>query len=544
LVGGGFFGPVLELSPDGENLVLVGSQNGRSLLYLRALDRVEAQVMAGTEGARRPFFSPDGNWLAFFADGKLKKISLAGGAPVVIGNVPGTPMGGSWAEDGSMVFSSLGPWGLSRLPAEGGSVESVTSIDAGSGELGHYFPELLPGSRAILFTTLRPQRLTVEVLSLDTGERKVLVEGGQSPQYVPSGHLLFYRAGSIQAVPFDEDRLETAGSPTVVVENVHLQAQYSVSRDGTLAYLPSTLTETLASLVLVSRTGSENILPLRPERYVPHPRLSPDGHMVAVAVGAEGAGSDLWIVDLARDLPTRFTFSQGEPSSVRPVWSADGNKVFFTSNLGGTYNIFVKPADASSRAEQLTTGAYRVPTSVSSDGKFVIFRQLSERTGWDLGMLILDGERETRLLLETEFDEHTGMLSPDQRWLAYVSNESGRDEVYLRAFPEFGRRWQVSLEGGDEPMWSRDSEELFYRDGHKMMAVPIAREPELTIGKPVQLFENSYASSFYSGAPSSNYDVSRDGRFLMIKSAESVDRPQVRVVLHWFEELRRLAPPP
>jgi len=268
------------------------------------------------------------------------------------------------------------------------------------------------------------------------------------------------------------------------------------------------------------------------------PRLSPDGQRLAVAIpGANG--SDIWLLEVARGTLTRLTL--GEGLNERPIWSRDGERVLFGSTRGeGIYNIFSRPADGSGTAEQLTTGAHRVPTSVSSDGKTIVFRQNSDTTGFDIGMVRLEGEREPEMLLLTPFDEHTGLLSPNDGWLASVSNESGREEIYLTPFPGPGGKWQISTAGGTEPLWSRDGRELFYRSGEKMMAVTISTEPELTPGKPTLLFEGRYQGQ--SANPSSNYDVARDGRFVMIRTEGSTESTQINVVLNWSEELKRLVP--
>ncbi|HEX9724139.1 MAG TPA: hypothetical protein VGC53_07630, partial [Vicinamibacteria bacterium] len=253
-------------------------------------------------------------------------------------------------------------------------------------------------------------------------------------------------------------------------------------------------------------------------------------------------GYDVWVLELGRGTLTRLTF--GEGSSTRPLWSPDGERVLFDSNrVEGTYNIFSQSADGSGTAEQLTTGAYRTPTSVSSDGKTIVFRQNSDTTtGRDIGMVRLEGERKPEMLLQTPFEEHTGMLSPDDRWLAYVSNESGREEIYVTPFPGPGGKLQISTEGGTEPLWSRDGRELFYRSGEKMMAVAISLEPELTPGKATLLFEGRYQTGLVGANPASNYDVARDGRFVMIRAEEGSGPPQINVVLNWFEELKRLVP--
>jgi Tol biopolymer transport system component len=266
-----------------------------------------------------------------------------------------------------------------------------------------------------------------------------------------------------------------------------------------------------------------------------NPRLSPDGQRLALTVLQ--TGYDVWVLDVTRDTMTRLTFDAA--SDARPLWSADAERVFFTSRRAGPQDIFWKLADGSGDAEQLTAGAYRVPTSVSSDGKTLVFREQSMGGDWDIGTVSVDGDGEPEVFLDTPFSEHSGMLSPDDRWLAYVSDESGRDEVYVRSFPDAGGKVQVSTEGGIEPMWSRDGRELFYRNRYRMMAVSVTEEPELVLGDPVMLFEEPYALE--GGNPNANYDVAADGRFVMI-GVTPAEATQLHVVRNWSEELKLLAP--
>ncbi len=343
--------------------------------------------------------------------------------------------------------------------------------------------------------------------------------------------------------------METLGSPVPVVEGVmHLAngpAQFRVSESGSLVYVPGSAGILAQSkLVWVDRQGTKAPF-TGVQTYRPHPRISPDGKRLAVGIGSI-ARADVWILELALGRLTRLTFEGGNN---KPLWSPNGERILFMSNRTGLPQVFAKPADGSGVAEQLTTESYRVPTSISSDGKTIVFRQNSSDTGMDIGMLRLEEDREEVMLIQTSFDEHTGKLSPNDRLLAYVSNESGRDEVYVRPFPGPGGRWQVSAEGGTEPMWSRDGSELFYRNGDMMMAVEVALEPEFTAARPSLLFTGRYESGVGLdsrdgvGNPSSNYDVSPDGqRFVMIEMAEGDLPIQAILALNWFEELKRLAP--
>ena len=532
------------LSPDGKTLALVGQMpGGNTQLYIRPLDNLEATPLSGTEGAYLPFFSPDGRWLAFFTAGALKKVSVSGGAALTIAEAP-SPRGGTWGPDDTIVSTPTGATGLYRVPASGGTPVELTELS--EGEQSHRFPRFLPNGKAVLFMIQAQggtfDDATIEAVLLDTGERKVLHRGGTYPRYASSGHLLYAREATLFAMPFDAERIEPTGEPTPVIEGVGAtgigEALFSVADDGSLVYVPGVGAAAESKLVWVDRQGVEQPVAETLRAYL-DPRLSPDGQRLAVAI-SDADGYETWLLELGRGTLTRLTF--GEGLSMRPLWSPDGERVIFASNREGNWDIFSKPADGSGTAEQLTTGAYRIPTSISSDGKSIVFRQNSDPSGRDIGMVRLEGESEPEMLLQTPFHEDTGMLSPDDRWLAYVSNESGREEIYARPFPGPGGKLQISTEGGTEPMWSRDGRELFYRTGNKMMAIAIATEPELAPGRPTLLFEGRYLSGVSTGNPATGYDVAPDGRFVMIRADEASGPTQIHVVLNWFEELKRLVP--
>jgi serine/threonine-protein kinase len=308
-----------------------------------------------------------------------------------------------------------------------------------------------------------------------------------------------------------------------------------------MAYVPGSAKLTFnRTLVWVDRHGEEQPLN-QAARGFNYPRISPDGQQLAVSISDSGVGYQIWTLELTRGTLSRLTF-EGITNS-RPVWSPDGGRIFFVSNRGGpaTFDIFSKRVDGSGPAEQLTSGTYRVPSSLSSDGKMLIFQEERTLFGSDIGMLRLEGEHEPELLLDTPFSAHSGKLSPDDRWLAYVSNESGREEIYLRPFPGLRARVQVSTEGGTEPMWSRNGSELFYRNGDQHMAVSVSTDPELALGKPSLLFEGQYETS-RRDLSESNYDVAPEGRFIMLRRDETAESSEIVVVTNWFEELKRLVP--
>jgi len=541
---------VVALSPDGTRFVYAANEQ----FYLREMDQLEPAPIRGTDGGREPFFSPGGQWVGFWANGNLRKVSVTGGAPVSLCEC-GNPYGASWGADDTIVFGQ-GPAGILRVSTNGGTPEVLIPMDSEKGERGHG-PQMLPDGRTVLFTlstTPSWDESQIVTQSLETGERRVLIEGGRDARYVPTGHLVYALAGTLLAVPFDLERLEVTGDPVPVVEGVGRAragaAHASFSDSGSLVYVPESSLISLSfafarELVRVDREGNASLLTETLGEWET-PRFSPDGQRLAVRKVDETGQQDVWLLELSRGTLTRLTFEGGH----HPLWSPHGERVLFTLDRVEGTNIFSQPADGSGSAEQLTTGpGQRYPAAITSDGKTLIFRQGGDtvevlQPSLDIGMVRLEGESEPEMLLDTSFDEHTPKLSPDDRWLAYVSNESGRDEIFVTRFPT-GGKWQISTEGGREPMWSRNGLELFYRNGEKMMAVDVSAGPG-SAGKPTLLFEGPYDLKIGSGV--TNYDVTPDGQgFVMIRAperpAESSGPPQqINVVLNWFEELKRLVP--
>jgi eukaryotic-like serine/threonine-protein kinase len=375
---------------------------------------------------------------------------------------------------------------------------------------------------------------------LRTHERRVLISGGAQAHYLSTGYLAYFRAGTLMAVPFDPAHFEVKGDPTPVVEGVmsnNNAAQFAISDEGSLAYLPTGPTETqLNKLVWVDRKGVSQPLS-GPSGGYRFPRLSPDATRIALQIGT--TKTDIWVYDVTRETLTPLT---SDGISNWPIWTPDGKRVTFTSNRGGHQNIFWKFADGSGSEERLTTSEHvQTPRSWSSDGQMLVFSDTDPNTGEDIWLLTMQGGRNPRPLIRTKFDEGWARLSPDNRWLAYVSKESVRPEVYLRQFPEPGGRWQISPEGGTEPVWAHNGRELFYRSGDKMMAVDLTTQPTLRVGKPHQLFESA---EYTRVSTTPNYDVSPDDkRFLMIKSSEQQNAStQIIVVLNWFEDLEQKVP--
>ena len=539
---------VVAVSRDGRQLAYVTLADQR--IYVRRIDRLEATPIAGTEGGTSPFFSPDGNWLGFWSDRQLRKVSLAGGAPIELCPAR-TLYGASWSPDDRIVFGQA-HHGIFEVPAAGGVPQLLVAPDPKKGEIAVEGPQLLPDGKSLLFTLLHAgenwDRASVVLQRLDTGERTTLVEGGTDPRYVPTGHLLFVRGSQLHALPFDLEARAVRGAPVPVLDNLRRAFMYetgsghfSVSQNGTLVSVlaPPTVPNTL---VWVDRSGAEEPLPM-PERLYNHPRLSPDGRRVVVDTLIT---QDIWIYELARGTMTRLTTQQ---TNLHPIWSADGRSVIFDANLG--LALKQKAVDGSQPAALVAADETRhlTPVSASPDGRTLAAELSDDFFTYDIAVVSLEGEGDVRpIIASPEFRETSPLFSPDGRWLAYVSDETGVDEVYVQPYPGLDRRWLVSKGGGVEPMWSRTGTELFYRTGlaaSVMMAVPVSTESGFEAGEPEQLFAAA-PGIYLSEGPGAHpiYDVSPDGqRFLMIKWSHldySLDK--IDVTLNWFEELEQLAP--
>ncbi|MDA2924960.1 winged helix-turn-helix domain-containing protein, partial [Acidobacteria bacterium AH-259-L09] len=548
----------LAISPDGRRIVYVARRDGTTQLYVRPLDEVVARPIPGTEGAEAfPFFSPDGESLGFFADGKLKRVSLKGGAPMTLCEAGPRWLGGAWNSQGTIVFSAgteTDPFGLYRVSATGGEPESLATPDTEKGELRYTCPKMLPGGKALLFDVRDTDgRHQIRVLSLETGEQKIVVEESINAYYAPTGHLVYQQTRwadnnggnwSVVASLFDLERLEVMGASVPILDNVR-GVDYSLSGDGTLVYIQAPATRMWmlgdSSLVWVDREGRERVLSQESRKYR-RPRLSPDGKQVALEVfNEEENGRDVWIYDLEADVFRRLTFDEDREASLS--WTLDGKWITFVSR-GGLYR---KRADGSRPTELLLKSPLPLPLrdlSWSLDRSTLAFSHRG-----DIWVLPMDGDKEPQPLITSPSEQGAPVFSPDGQYLAYSSTETGLNHVFVRSYPEPDVKWLVSDEegGGKRLVWSPDGRELFYRSaspGGKMMVVPIATEPTFKAGKPRVLFEGAYLVF---------YDISPDGqRFLMIKWQTEGGRKHsitdgtptrlIIVVQNWFEELKRLVP--
>jgi len=517
-------------------------------IYLRAIGQGTARPLGGALGSG-PFFSPDGKWLGFWhaPTGTLRKVAVTGGAPVKICNAVSGIAGATWGPDDTIVFAWFD---LFRVPASGGTPTTLLKVDEGRGERFFRHPSFLPSGRAILFTVGMADSYSYDdadigVLSLDTGKKRILVRGGTSPRYAPSGHLIYARAGTLLAVSFDPEKLEVTGQPFPVANGVFMSANtgmaaFSISATGDLAYAAGPEERGTRIPVWVDKKGHKSALPVKPQSFL-HPRLSPDGRQLAIEV--EGASHDIFTYDFARGgEPTKMSF---DGASHWPSWTPDGRRLTFRSWKTGTMTMWWMPADRRSEPELLTNiGSMQSPESWSPDGKTLAFTQMNDpQSGSDIYTLSLDGDQKPHALLQTKFSEGSPKFSPNGAWLAYSTNESGQPEVWAMAYPA-GERIRISTNSGTDPVWRHDGRQLYYRLGDQMIVVDISYRPSLHASKPRVLWRGNYlagagSSCGMAGPTSANYDVTPDGeRFLMIEDASSTaESERLRVVSNWSVEL-------
>jgi serine/threonine-protein kinase len=531
--------PQIALSPDGALLVYSAIRNNVRELYLRHIDSLDTKAIPGTEGGEQPFFSPDGQWVGFFARGKLRKASINGGAAQTLCDVSNM-RGGAWGSDEKVYFAPTPLSGLWRVAASGGQPEQVTKLERQNGEVSHRFPQILPGAKQILFevwTGPGAEERHVDVQSLDTGERHLLIQGGIAPRYVSAGYLIFPRDQSLMAVPFNIGRLAVTGDPVQLAEHALQRegTQYAVSDSGRLAVITGGVGGREGHLVWVSRKGEVEQLPIPPRNYQGEAVLSNDGRYAAI--GMNGATIGLWIYDFARSTLAPLVTPNG--SSQTPVWSPDGKHIAYRATRKGFRNLFWKSVDGIGDEERLTTSdSFQTPSSWSPDGRWLAFAENDPATRGNIWMIDMTGDRKPTPFIRTAASESNPHFSLDGRWIVYVSDESGRSEVYVSSFPGPPSKILISNNGGNEPMWSRNKRELLYRNGAKMMAVDVSFTPTFSAGTPHLLFEAPY---YFSPNGVTAFDTSLDGeRLLMIRSSETDSAPtQIDVVINWFEELKQ-----
>ena len=532
------FGLGSALSPDGRSLVFVGTREGKQLLWFRVLAGFEARPLPNTDGAVNPFWSPDNKSVGFFADNKLKRIEVASGAVKSLCDTSTVePLGGgSWSPEGVILFATDAHGPLYRVSEAGGVPTPATEFEKAHTETAHLFPEFLPDGRHFLFFVLAGElgQDGIAVSSLDSKERKLLIPNASRAVYAPPGFLFFARGGTLAVQPFDADRLRLSGEPLPVAEKV--EYDFSAAGNGILAYRAGA--SDVRQLCWFDRSGRELAKVGKPGDYG-DPSLSPDGTRLAIDVGGWTPVGDIWLLDLARASFSRFTSHPKDDAT--PVWSPDGREIVFASNRNGPFDLYRKDASGAGREELLfRSDADKFPADWSRDGKYLIYYTVDPKTKADLWVLPMSGERKPTPFLQTEFNEANAVFSPDGRWVAYNSDESGMPEIYVRPFPRSGGKWQISTQGGVQTAWRSDGKELYYvAPDRKIMAVEVKPGNLFSAGLPVPLFEAPIRAEGITEYRSS-FVVSPDGeRFLVSTIAEEAARAPITVVVNWASELKR-----
>lgn len=539
----------LAISPDGRLLAFVArGPDLRTQLWVRRIDSPTAQTLGGTEGAFAPFWSVDSRSVGFFADGKLKKIAAAGGPAITLCELPGslgTVTGGTWNQDDVILFGTSGG-GLHRVSASGGAPTVVTKIEGETGD--HLLPWFLPDGQRFLYrassSQTNSQGSEIRIGSLESGEHSTLLKEVSQAMY-SQGYLLFTRDSTLMAQEFDVERLKLVGGTVPIAEQVLTgsgggNSTFSVSTNGVLVY-QTRVVRSPSRLAWLGRSG-KLLGPIVGEGYYTDVDLSRDDRWAAVTISGESIRSgDIWLVDLVRGLPSRFTFD--EAGETTAIWSPDGNRVVFNSAPKGRLDLFEKAASDTGQAQALVVdGRDKYPFSWSDDGRFILYGAVGGSSGQDLWVLPLDGNRKPFTFAPTSFNESEGNFSPDTRWIAYVSNESGRQEVYVAPFPGPGRKWPISTAGAaGYPRWRSDGRELYYIAGDRqLMAVPMnITGAELEVGAAKPLFE--IPPLIRRVAVRYPYDVSTDGtRFLVNQSLQGVEADSpLTLVVNWTEGLKK-----
>jgi Tol biopolymer transport system component len=532
------------LSPDGTRIVFGARANGKVELWVRRLDSPTAQLLPGTENASIPFWSPDSRWVAFGQENKLKKIDIQGGPPVGVADFPAALRGGSWNKDGIILVGLNAQGPILRVPAVGGMVAPAASLDKGQEELSQRRPWFLPDGRHFIYYTRVPgSDMPVSVGSLDEpGKPGKVVAQAQSSVVYAQGHLLYVRDNTLMAQPFDVDRLETTGEAVPVAERISTvstsrYAAFTVSPDGSLVYLADVFGGQ-SRLVWKDRQGTLLGNLGEPTGAISDVELSPDGKRVATAITG-ATNSDIWIYDVSRELPSKFTFDGRSHSA--PMWSPDGDTVYYTAVLSGTFDLVRQALDGSSREETLLTDSVsKIGSSVSPDGMSLVYNANSSSRPPTLFVLPLahlkgSAKPEPHAFLQTAFFEASGRFSPDGQWVVYSSQESGPVQVYTASFPSSGRKSQISAGGGLRARWGKDGKEIFYatRDGQLMAAEIIPSNGRLEVGKVQKLFDGIVMGRGYT------YDVSADSqKFLVVDDGVTTVR-RLTLLQNWTTSLRK-----
>jgi WD40 repeat protein len=534
----------LAVSPDGSQFAYSTTKG----IYIRSMSELDARLISGTdEDASSLFFSPDGQWIGYFsmADRKLKSISVSGGAPTGLCDAAFV-IGAFWYQNNTIVYSDVTS-GVFRIPDKGGTPEVLVErpmVIAG---------QLLPDGKSVMFVDVASQPYKTIVQSLETGDQKVVFESGYG-FYLPTGHFVYWAENNLFAVPFDLEKLELSGGAVSLME---VPIGMDVSASGTLVYVPPTAdaggitVSPKRTLVWVDLDGNEETISAPPDTYG-FPDVSPDGTKVALSVERDG-NRDIWIWDLIRENLSRLTFDEAVDRT--PMWTPDGKRIVFSSNRDGLICIFWKAADGTGKVEKIGSlpGQHLFPWSWASDGKTLVTAEMAPTlTDVDIGAISMEGDGERKSLLKSDHVESHPRISPDGRWMAYFSDETGAFQIFVRPFPEVDQaKWQVSVDSGQSPLWSPDGRELYYLNRDAIMAAQVITEPTFSASKPKTLFRGNYVTGYLENP---EWDISPDGkRFLMIKPAATTDEGtseestveiprKIIIVQNWDQELKQRVP--
>ena len=537
--------PAVAVSADGSRVVY--RANGK--LYQRRAESFACDFIPGTEDGSSPFFSPDGKWVGFFAGGQLKKIPVGGGAAVPIAEAP-NPRGGTWGKDGTIVYCPMARGGLFRVREDGGDAREITRVDTLSGERTHRWPRWLLDGRTVIFTVGSMdspdyyEEASIGAVDVQTGKRKLILKGASTARSLPQGYLVYSHVGTLFVIPFDPGRLETSGTSVPLISGVSSDvttgaSHYACSENGVLVYVPGSSTIENRLLALIDQGGSVRPLPAAAAAYV-DPQMSPDGKRVAVAIQS-GKNFDIWVYDVQRNTSTRLTFGGSNRS---PIWSPDSRRLAYSANAGGSDNtskrsrVVIIDADGSGAPKEFTLNFDRNYVNCwSRDGSTLIVTVPQEGMGWDLLAVPVSGDQGPWTVLSTKFDESFASLSPDGKWMAYICNETGTAQVYVRPFPHGEGKWQISTDAATRPEWSADGRTLYYSTQRTIMAVPVQGLRTLTAGQP-RVFVRDYHGVSVESAVS--FNVLADGKHVLVTTQKTGDEvsQQINVVVNWFDEIR------
>jgi serine/threonine protein kinase len=544
--------PCLTISPDGRIVVYTISEGGASQLYLRTLDSYQPVPIKGTLNGTAPFFSPDGQWIGFAADGKIKKVPASGGTVEVVCDASGF-RGASWGPDNRIYYSPTYASGLLSVSSLGGEVRAFTTLDSTRRERTHRWPQVTPDGKWVIYTLgdrNNPNSYvdgTLVMQSIAGSERHVLDVRGEMARYIEPGYLVVARNGMLLVAPFSMKTFRTTRPLVARASEVNVDpgsgaTDFAISASGHLVYLPGSLNKEL-ELIWVTRDGKITPMTLPPQPYVA-PRISPDGTKIAFCNGlVAGNETDIWIIDLKKNALNRLTFGK---KMFDPIWSRDGKMIYYAEASDGLGGVMVRPSDGSSDGSLVIPNQsqrFQYPSALTPDGKQLIFNEYGGASDGDVEMLDLEKRNGPTPLFTGPAFEYGGTLSPDGRFITYGSNETGTLEIYVRSYPDLKGKWQVSIISGSTPVWSHDGREIFYVSTiGKMMAVPVRTSPAFSADQPRELFDVS--QMYFPSNPTTNFDVTTDGqRFIMVRSSRTnPTTASLNYVLNWTRELQRDIP--